>query len=150
MALLKLNGWQRLWVVVSLLYLIAVVIFTIALMPKRSDRQQVWVSQTINAVRVVDKSVDYPYEVRNAFKDLSDDELVRRLQAKYSKAPYNLEFRSIDERHEKSLQDLSKDQAKSMGLGLLAWIVPSVVLYMLGWSIGWIYRGFQSRSASGS
>ncbi len=49
MALLKLNGWQRMWVVVSLLYLVAVVIFTIAFMPKRANIEQAW-EYEINAI----------------------------------------------------------------------------------------------------
>ena len=74
---------------------------------------------------------------------MSDDEVVMRIQAKYSENPYNVDFEAIDEGHEKRLQDLLPDQAKVIGIGVLAWVGPSVVVYILGLAIGWIFRGFQ-------
>ena len=79
--------------------------------------------------------------MKHAYQDLSDERLVSRI---------GIRIGLIDFKHQQRLDSLFGEQAKFIGVGLLAWVVPSVVLYMLGWSIGWIYRGFQSRSASGS
>ena len=66
MALLKLSGWQRLWVVVSLLYLVTVVIFTIALMPKRANIEQAWESE-------IDAIVGSNTRLSQPFRDMSDE-----------------------------------------------------------------------------
>ncbi len=150
MALLKLSGWQRLWVVVSLLYLVTVVIFTIALMPKRANIEQAWESE-------IDAIVGSNIRFSLPFRDMNDEALVRVFREEYPDAYQDLSDEElvstisirvalIDFRHQQRLDSLFGEQAKSMGIGLLAWIVPSVVLYLLGWSIGWVYRGFQSRS----
>jgi len=153
MALLRLNGWQRMWVVVSLLYLVAVIIFTIAFMPERANIEQAWEYET-DAIAGSNTRLELPFrdmsdEARvkvirevypDAYQDLNDEELATALRTRIG---------FINIKHQARLAGLFGEQVKSMGLGLLAWIVPSVVLYMLGWSIGWIYRGFQSRSVDG-
>lgn len=32
---------------------------------------------------------------------------------------------------------------KYLMIGFVVWIIPIITLYFLGWSIGWVYRGFK-------
>ncbi len=36
----------------------------------------------------------------------------------------------------------------TLGWGLVAWIIPSVLAYLLGWGVGWVWRGFKLKGES--
>ena len=40
----------------------------------------------------------------------------------------------------------SAQQIASIRTGILAWIIPVTVLYFFGWSVGWVYRGFNKKN----
>jgi hypothetical protein len=39
-----------------------------------------------------------------------------------------------------------KQQAKYIGLAFAWWIIPVSVIYALGWSVGWVCRGFRKQT----
>lgn len=42
--------------------------------------------------------------------------------------------------------NLRRAQAAVVLEGFFAWIIPIAALYCVGWSVGWVYRGFQKES----
>ena len=134
---MKLSGWQRLWILLSVIYLVIPVLFLIADWPTKKEIEDKWVYDTLEIVRQPSDSV---FEIRSAYNDLSNQELVERVHKKFGKA----KFEKIDKEYQKELKNLNYKRLKSFGVAFLFWIVPVIVLYILGKGVGWVYRGFRS------
>lgn len=170
MNLKKLNGWQRLWVVVSALWLLFVVGVAIVgdVIPTadglearlgRNTRylQREWALATIEAARVAISLSGQTTagRIRASYDELSDVETVERLHNRFPE----IDFEPVDSdyqekldgeqtRHQERLDALALAQAESIGLLLMAWLCPSFGLYLLGWAMAWVWRGFKSKGES--
>jgi len=170
MKLKNLNGWQRLWVVVSVLWLLFVVGVSIVgdVIPTadglearlgRNTRnlQREWALATIEAARVAsDAGEDLTAaDIRSAYKDLSDAKIVERVHNNFPEvdfepvdSDYQEKLDGEQTRHQERLDALRVEQAKNIGLTSLAWFAPSVGLYLLGWAMAWVWRGFKLKGES--
>jgi len=138
----KLSGWQRLWLVLSVIYLIVVAAFTIILMPKASQYSSSMVHDTIQTTidNVPKLSNMYVYQIREAYSDFSDEELIQKIHEKYKD---EVDFDAIEKKYRNKMSHLPSVRAKFIGLGLLFWVAPIVLVYILGISVGWIVKGFK-------
>jgi hypothetical protein len=140
---LKLNGWQRLWVVLGIIYFAVVVAFTFSVWPSESKIENSWVYSLIEKTKDPN---DYTYQIRDAYKDISDKELIRRINAKYSlNQDYKEIVSSINLKYQGELQSLRKEQIKTTAMALIIWLLPVAIVYLLGLSIAWIYKGFKNK-----
>lgn len=74
-----------------------------------------------------------------SYRDLTDDEIISKGYKKYGSV---IDFSTID----KEFENKSKNFLYRFFLITFAvWIVPVVVIYILGLSIGWIIRGFREK-----
>jgi len=74
-----------------------------------------------------------------SYRDLTDDEIISKGYKKYGSV---IDFSTID----KEFENKSKNFLYRFFLIAFAvWIVPVVVIYILGLSIGWIIRGFREK-----
>ena len=144
----KLSGWQRLWVLFSSLYLILVVGFvavelprpekippSAALLKKLSPASQVRLLPN-DKWQYADEwsaDVDMPNGERLSF---------RKGVPEQDRALTTSEYWSIvsTEARERRLSFL--------GYAAVWWIVPCFAVYILGWAVGWVYRGFRSPTNS--
>jgi len=138
----RLNGWQRLWVLVSVIYFLFAVSFIVLFLPKKSDYLSTRVHETIDLTikNVPELRSSYVYQVRDAYGDLSDDEVVKRIHSKFKG---QIDYSKIEEEYATRLAKLSSEQIKAVGTGFLLWLVPVVFIYLLGWAIGWVIKGFK-------
>ena len=137
----KLNGWQRLWIVVAVIYLVVVCVTTFSLMPNESEIKRSWASDIIDFVKTHDKSSQHlsTWEILNAYSDLRYEEIIKRMKKKYS----TFEYMEIDKKYEDKLANLGWERTKVASIGFLFWLVPVILAYVLGLAVGWIYRGFR-------
>lgn len=139
----KLNGWQRIWVVLSVIYFVIVVVFTYTVWPTESKIDNSWVYSLIDKTKDPN---DYTYQIRDAYKDISDKELIKRINAKYStNQDYKEILNEINLKYQGELQSLWKNQFRTTGIALVAWLLPIAIVYLLGLSVGWIYKGFKNK-----
>ena len=138
----RLNGWQRLWVLVCVTYFLAVASFSVLLLPKKSDYLSTRVHDTIDLTikNVPELQGSYVYQIRDAYGDLPDDEVVKRIHNKFKG---KIDYSDIEEKYKARLSKLSLEQAKAVGIGFLLWLVPVVFVYVFGWAIGWVIKGFK-------
>jgi outer membrane usher protein FimD/PapC len=132
-----LNGWQRLWIVASVVLGIGMTVLTVGLMTTREELQDTHDQ----------KMASYTAKLNN-------------LEHPETKAPsgllyeyYTRDYRTVDEvksaiRHERddyeqSLASLPWRQAGQLGFMVLVWIGCSLVLYGVGLTIRWVIRGFR-------
>jgi hypothetical protein len=138
----RLSGWQRLWLVLSVIYLIAVAAFTVILMPKASQYLSSRVYDTVRTIKdnVPELSGMYVYQIREAYSDFSDEEIIQKIHEKYKD---EVDFDAIEKKYRNKMSRLPSMRAKFIGLGLLFWVAPIVLVYILGISVGWIVKGFK-------
>ena len=139
----KLNGWQRLWIVVAVIYLVVVCVITSMFMAKDSEIKRSWASDIIDVVKTHDKSLqDLPtWKMLNVYRssDLSYEEIIKKVKEKYS----TFDYIEIDKKYEDKLASLGWERIKVASIGFLFWLVPVILAYLLGLAVGWIYRGFR-------
>lgn len=156
---IRLNGWQRLWVLVSGIYLILVIFFAAISLPKPESIPH---SQTIYnqlAPGLRDKIIDgkTSYEIATDFVPVEPARPIRKIETDsilmlnghtvifYSEVTKD-EKEAIEKQYRVIIEKLTtKKQLKHIGIAFILWIVPLIALYLLGLSIGWVYRGFKSQ-----
>jgi hypothetical protein len=192
---MKPNGWQRLWIVVSVLYLVAVLAIGylnwptfertwhqddfIAQMPEearkhvvasypskfdaRDDRSSyVRAVMPNGAVLVIRGTVDPRLATARTryleYKKLSDAELAPVLRAKSPEYADLLPDSFVaDEDMDKTvnaygavLERATRAARWSFGWhAALAWVIPCALLYVLGWAVAWVRRGFRQSVIGG-
>ena len=79
------------------------------------------------------------------YLDLPDDELVKLVLNRY---PHYRQFiTELDwlEQHAPTIEEVNTANRKAaLVRGAALWLVPPIALYVLGWAIAWIYRGFRT------
>jgi len=174
MNLKRLNGWQRLWVVASLVWLgvLAGVVITdfptvgrleADLARDKAELKQEWVYATIEAARPA-SAIDIreqttSAQVRAAYKNLSDEDFVERIHDQYSSVdfgPVDSDYQNnlvrMDTKHREKLDGLMAEQAGVIGLTLLVWLITSLGVYLFVWGgwrvVAWVWRGFKLKGES--
>jgi len=139
----RLNGWQRLWVLICVIYLILVSFGCYEEMPKKSSVFDEWSYDMIEVVKRNDPRLKELslWEIKSKYRDIKDEELIKRIRNKFEN--YKSEFQEIDQKYQKELDVLLLRKFKTLGVFFLYWIIPSVVLYLIGLSIWWVYKGFR-------
>jgi hypothetical protein len=146
----KMGGWQRLWMLVSGIYLILVIVFVSLTFPQPEQ-----VADYGNSL--YDKLK--PESRQNILKQNSDPSLIaeaerRNLITKIEMPNgHMLMFSNELPKKEKEAVaqeywNIVKTEANRMRirhlfLSLLWFALPVSALYGLGWSLGWVYRGFK-------
>ncbi len=163
MNLKRLNGWQRLWVVVSVAWLVVPVLLVIdgtiptagkleaELASDKAKIQQEWVYATIDATAPasgMSESTEVPdgfvldrnLAIRKRYEDLSDQEFVEQVHEQYSSvdfgtvdSDYQNGLVNLDSNHREKLDGLMAEQARIAGLLLLVWLIPSLGVYAFAW-----------------
>lgn len=147
-----LGGWQRLWVVATMLYLIPVAFFTTTgYWPDEKTYADTRLRKSIDATGKYMESITpgYLYEgsytVREKYyKDLSDEQIIERLHTKFKD---KVDLSEIDAEYQHRVNKLPEERLHVVGCALLWWLGPAVALYVLGAAIGWIFRGFRGERA---
>ncbi|MDO8319717.1 hypothetical protein, partial [Rhodoferax sp.] len=147
-----LNGWQRLWLVLSILYLAAVVPLAIEARPKASDIVNSRVHESIDlAGKYMESSTaGYSYEgsasvIAKHYSDMSDEQILERLHQRFTD---KVELSKIDRKYEKQMQELKGEQLAHVGWSVAAWLGPVLFVYALGAAVAWVIKGFRRREAN--
>lgn len=133
-----MNGWQRMWVVVSLMMAIFVGVVS------------------YNTIDTEDR-LTYPHSLK--IKRLEDD--LKRLteNAGNKPGPWNdfgnetvedtkEQIQRENEIFSKELSQLPSERREHILTSLGVLVGFSVGLYVIGWLIGWIYRGFRPKKTA--
>ena len=146
-----LNGWRRLWILLSVLYLVPVVLVAMQEAPKATDY---WDSRLDASIEAVGKYMEqitpgYTFEGsytvrRKHYSDLTDTEILERLHTKFAG---KVDLSRIDREYEQKMDGLRWKQATAIGYAAAWWLGPIVFLYALGSCIAWIIRGFRRTDA---
>lgn len=140
---MKLNGWQRLWIVISILWAVSVAGYTFTSKQSESEIYHSWANDLIGYL-VTQASDLKGYSItslRSKYSDISDKELVEALHKKYiGKHPaYSYGFSEIDAKYEGKI----KGETNLLLYVIVALALP-ILIYLVGWSVAWVRNGFKN------
>lgn len=156
---LKFNGWQRLWILTSMIYLLLIVILKWDAFPTSNDIYAEWYNalylssdmygeyKTKNAETY---RAERPYlSYKNLIALIENDRkanvsiyqchLVQHQNPFCDLIPLPSQLRN---KYEKQLYLLHFQQIQIIKTGFLLWIVPIILLYIAGLLMLWVYKGF--------
>lgn len=135
------------WVVAAVIYAVFIALRARDSVPTQEHLDRSYALETIDSIRSLDPSIQGlpAQDIRASYADLTDREIVKRIQERWmGKNPFqDIDFKDIDDRYEKKSERLVREQIAVVGKAFIVWLVTVLVMYALGWSIGWIYRGFK-------
>ena len=154
----RLNGWQRLWIVISVLLVIPSALVVRRSLKSQKDIYGHWLANL--SIEVVLKD---PYYKRNkitiahnltnsnleTLEGLQEAVLIlndRHSQKKAAKTEYEyIDLSEINVRYLEELRSLSEVRKKQFIIRTpIAWILSACSLYLIGLVIAWIRKGFKS------
>lgn len=156
----QMNGWLRLWFMLSILCGIVFITFAINSLPNSSDIQKAWAQEVLQVLaadmsKTLNKEVS-PAELKliDSFRGKSDKEITREWTTaakninlddpgQKSLTAYKANVLNIEHRYHEKLDNLFNEQMKYVFIAFLLWFVTSIAVLVLGYSVAWIYRGFK-------
>src|SRR6266699_4210330 len=129
----QLNGWQRLWVVVTMLWLLAVLGMSYLNWPTENDVSSYEVRPRLSPAE----------EQVIAAADPSYGHFITPDEAELVSDPTPAEearVLAIVRPIRRTL--LREKRVKATTMAVAAWSIPVALLYALGWSVGWARRRF--------
>jgi hypothetical protein len=143
----QLNGWQRLFLVLSGLYLIFVSFFIGIVFPAKSECQSNRVFDTVNLIkkyRPNEFGELRTYEVRDRVLKSGADRWFGEVHRQFKG---RIDFSSIEEKYKNNIQEIPRQQRTLIVYGIALWIIPVVIVYVVGFLIAWIVKGFKDTNA---
>jgi hypothetical protein len=143
MQIKNLNGWQRLWVLTSLIYLAFVIFIAVVDFPS-SKKGIVWddeiiknlSAKTLEIIAKADKSSQkWNVDLNNGYK-VNVPVNTTEADLEYIAKDYNESIRKIT----------NSKRMPFIGTMMFVWLIPCLAVYVLGLSLYWVYRGFRKEN----
>jgi hypothetical protein len=139
----SLNGWQRLWVVVSVMMLIPVGFVAADFLPSEKDAIDVVVAELgrrgpIDLFEIL--------ALENLAKGIPVRESEAQLNEKSSGPKVKLDEAQIQRLYNEARSTRLKKIAFVTIVAALAWVMAAALVYGLGWSVAWVIRGFRGNA----
>ena len=157
-----LNGWQRLWVLFSLLLVFITTANIVGNWPNESDSTE---ARAVYAVKLGLQAVAHKAKLagnqrdelealralengatevrKNSYGDLSATDLLTKVGPVLKDTPFADELIRREASDKSKVYDLRKELIFS---GLLVWLGIISFMYALGWGIFWVRSGFNSQA----
>lgn len=132
----QLNGWQRLWMVTSLLIGIGIAVIVATHLPTEENEsaQHGFIVSSLNEqiTRVLEnKKIATLHEM-----DIAAGRTVENINLRIALENYEYRIRA---------ETLTSRQLQGIGWGFAFWLGISGALYLIGYAVKWIYRGFRPK-----
>ena len=141
----KLNGWQRLWILASVIWLITVLFIAVSTYP---TKQNTFIGNDEVIKDLSDKTIKIlakPVGVIGKYSNIrSVETLPNWLEFSVASGTSQSDIDYV--RNDYTNVDnkiINKKRIRFVWQMAIFWIVPCIVIYALGLSFNWVYRGFK-------
>lgn len=142
---MKLNGWHRLWILLSAVYLILVTLYVIFKFPNAAEiphQAEFYKKLSQKSAAMIER--DIFDEIQPGFHPIIEmpNKHIIHFTVKVSEEDMNIasqEYWRVVE------QKATEKRLHLLLYAFLFWAVPCIGLYALGWSINWVYKGFKQK-----
>jgi hypothetical protein len=149
---IKLNGWQRIWIVIALFCAYFTFTGVYNGLPKESKIYVSWSKDMIELLITTPKfnnmdDIQVLKQVKKEFGTSSLKGFVDIVQREYGTpdGQMYIDFEQINSLHQKQVDALFGDQLFFWSAGLAAWLLICFGIYVSGWTVGWVIRGFKKQ-----
>ena len=142
----KLNGWQRLWVLLACISLIIVVVFVVQAFPQpnkvfHSPKLIQQISTESRELFVLEDEHGWTPVADVGIRAYASNGMILPFRTGISDA----QIEKARNEYELALVAVSNANRTSLIIkSATLWLVFCVGIYLLGWSVGWIRKGFYS------
>lgn len=137
---MRLNGWQRLWVVSSLLMGLYLACIEARVYPDMAP-------VAVESFQDVD-TFEASMQLCDAFKNVATPAQRAACREKFVKpAPERYMARENYRLRVAAYQSLGHERRQFVGLVLMIWLTTCAALYAGGWLVAWVARGFRKPAA---
>jgi len=153
---MRIAGWGRLWVVITLLYGVVVAFVAYDERPTIEQLQYNWVRDASDTmaeiISLTEKTELSGLMLREKwFAGKPDAEVITKIEQMERSPTENQKLFSsgvakVNEKHRQIISQFGVALGKHVLLSFTWWLAPSLMLLALGWSVGWIRRGFREKS----
>lgn len=157
---MRLNGWQRLWVVSMIMVGVVVISVGVSGLPTESRLLSGWSYGGLRLIQVhvQDRamerhvSMDEIRPANNTDRQIVD--MLRRYPQEHAQdADKNQQelldgISKLNGKFERDLEELLSRQVSYLGELLAGWLGTGAAVYVLGWGVAWIRRGFKAGGAT--
>ena len=154
---MRLGGWSRLGVVLSILYGTVVAFVAYADRPRVEWLQSAWFSEAAEAIasaisRAEGKDLK-PHQVREALlKDDNNDNIAWLEEVATTPSEKQKLFSSavkrVNEKHKALIAKLPERQREYWLFAFAWWAGGTLLLFGTGWTVRWIVRGFRGNRSN--
>lgn len=148
---MRFGGWTRIWIALSVLLGFLVSFIAYEDRPTRERVVSDWVEAASvlisEKVTIAENQQLSSYAVRNAYFNKSEREnleLLKEFEISPSEKAelFSSDLALINKKYESRLESMFALSASHWGKAFIWWLVISVLIYSVGWTVGWIIRGF--------
>jgi hypothetical protein len=149
---MRVGGWSRLGIVLSMLYGCVVLSFAYVERPRLEPLQNQWIlaasKEIAEAISKAENQEVKPETIRASLMTTSINENLAWLE-KVATAPtqpqriFAERIKIVNEQHKATISALPDIQYMFWVKAIAWWLVGSGLLFASGSAIGWIYRGFR-------
>ena len=153
---MHIDGWSRLGIVTSILYGCLVLVIAMDSRPRLEYKKSAWFSDASQAIaEVLSKSENkevHGYQVREALLKGTDEENMSWLE-KVATSPsenqrkFAAQVAQVNRKYKLEISDLPSETTNYWLLALGWWVGGTTLIFLAGWTIGWVYRGFRKTAA---
>ncbi|UFN68459.1 hypothetical protein LN249_08985 [Vibrio alginolyticus] len=152
---MKLGGWQRLWLVVVIISGFTASYVAFETRPQISTIEKEWIrsASDVIAEKISDEEsrevTGYSIQV-NLFENKTDAEIIAwlnkvEINPSSPQRVFSSAVKEINEKFQLQVDELPYRQKDHFTTIAMWWFAVLILIYVLGWSIGWIVRGFRSK-----
>ena len=140
-----INGWQRLWVLVSSILLILAVIVAVITLPnpehvahKSSFEEDLSMESRAKLAKADEKGIVWDDQVGLKVK-MPNGHILQ-----FEKSVKTKEAETVSNEYYSLLKHYrNKERAIYVLFAIACWLGTIIFLYVFGWTIGWVYKGFK-------
>lgn len=148
----RLNGWQRLWLIFSIILLIPFILFSIGILSNTSmDRDMklakvkelraaVYESSSVSVLPVKDQYITEDQAFDYMIDNYEVDKVIAYIESEYKKNSNYYDKISQIDRHYESV--FRRDKLYYAFVPLLIWTGIIALVYLAGFALSWIGKGF--------
>lgn len=155
----RINGWQRLWIVLSILYFFIVIFLAFLIWPETTTVEKHFYNETnrlINEAKGKNEKIEISELIEEALRrklldtPKNEAEIMMANKNWLALAERNIlehqgqiDFTEVRSSYEEGLRKQTEHRKQIILASSLSWILPIVVFYIFGLTICWVIRGFQ-------
>jgi hypothetical protein len=143
---MRLNGWQRLWIVCSAIYFIVVACVTYLSFPGREVPHSDEFYRQLASASVAKLAVDAEHSWLANPNDVGASvRLPNGHVLPFRKGVTEEEQIAVaNEYYHYVNEEVAARRRRELGYAIVVWVVPCLAVLLLGYAIAWVRRGFRS------